>query len=175
MINRQKQKEEIMELQNMLRMITEAGGDIPLVNPDGIFGEETERAVIAFQREAHLKPNGIVDYATWHAITRAYRNASRILSQRPIHPFPAPEYVMRRGDRSDTVMLTQIMLSALAIALDTFDGIRPTGEYDEKMEEAIKEFQRAHGLTPNGEIDYRTWDILARTYDHTVGNTLYSD
>ncbi len=175
MTNEQKRREEIRELQNMLRTITESGGDLPLVNPDGIFGEQTEKAVIAFQRIAGLTPNGIVDYATWRAITRAYRNASRILSQRPIHPFPSPDYEIRIGEKSDTVMLIQIMLSAIAIAIDDFDGILPTGIYDEKTEQAIRNFQRSHDLIPNGIIDYKTWDALAAVYDNTVGNTLYSD
>ena len=175
MTNETKRTEEIRELQNMLRLITEAGADIPLVNPDGIFGERTENAVLAFQKEAKLPQTGIVDYATWNAISRADRNASRILSQRPIHPFPSPDYVRRRGEKTDIVMLIQIMLSALAIALDQFDGIRPTGEYDENTERAILEFQKSNRLSPTGEIDYKTWDMLAKNYDHIVGNPLYGD
>ncbi len=175
MTRKQKQAQEIRELQNMLRTITEAGDDIPLVNPDGIFGARTEEAVLAFQRGARLAETGIVDYATWQAITRAYRNASRILSHRPIHPFPSPDYEIRSGEKTDVVMLVQIMLSALAIALDTFDGIRPTGVYDEQTEKSITEFQRTHDLVPNGVIDRKTWDALAKAYDSIVGNTLYSD
>ena len=175
MTTEQKRKQEILELQNMLRAITQAGGGLPLVNPDGIFGEQTERAVTAFQSDAGLTANGIVDYATWSAITHAYRNASRILSHRPIHPFPSPVYEMRAGEKSDLVMLVQIMLAALAIALDGMDAVRPTGEYDEATERAVAEFQRSHGLPASGVIDRNTWDALARFYDRTVGNTLYSD
>ena len=40
-------KNEVLELQNMLRLISQADGSLPLVNPDGIFGPETEAAVIA--------------------------------------------------------------------------------------------------------------------------------
>ena len=43
------QQSEIYELQTMLRLIAQTDGTIPLVNPDGIFGSETERSVLAFQ------------------------------------------------------------------------------------------------------------------------------
>ena len=35
---------------------------------DGVFGIETHRAVIAFQRDNQLKPTGIVDTKTWNTI-----------------------------------------------------------------------------------------------------------
>jgi len=38
---------------------------------DGIFGEETKRAVLEFQRDQHIKITGQVDGSTWRAIKRA--------------------------------------------------------------------------------------------------------
>jgi cell wall-associated NlpC family hydrolase len=38
---------------------------------DGIFGEETKRAVLEFQRDQHMKITGQVDGSTWRAIKRA--------------------------------------------------------------------------------------------------------
>ena len=67
------------------------------------------------------------------------------------------------------------MLSALSVALDIFDDIEPTGVYDKKTENAITEFQKLNGLTPNGIIDRNTWDALARQYNQIAGNSLYSD
>jgi peptidoglycan hydrolase-like protein with peptidoglycan-binding domain len=168
-------KNEVLELQNMLRLISQADGNLPLVNPDGIFGPETEAAVIAFQREAGLPANGIVDFATWNAIFHAYMNASRMISLRPIQPFPSGSYEIHRAERSDIVFFIQLMLSALAVAIDDFDDIVPTGIYDEKTENAITEFQKKHGIPANGIVDRQTWDALARSYNHIFGNALYSD
>ena len=175
MTNPSNRRDEIMELQNMLRVISQADDRIPLVNPDGIFGPKTEESVIAFQNYMSLPPNGIVDYATWDAIFRAYMNASRVVSLHSIQPFPSGDYKIYRGENSDIVLLIQIMLSALAVALDIFDDIQTTGIYDEKTEKAIIEFQKLSDLSPNGIIDRKTWDALARDYNHVFGNELYSD
>lgn len=166
-------KAEILELQHMLRVISQTSGSIPLVNPDGIFGKTTEDAVIAFQREAGLPANGIVDFTAWNAIFRAYLNASRIVSLRPIQPFPAGNYEIHPEERSDIVYIIQLMLSALAIALDIFDDIEPTGIYDQKTENAIIHFQKQSGLPQNGVIDRNTWDALAQHYNHLAHNPLY--
>ena len=175
MLNQPGRKAEIMELQNMLRIIAKADGSIPLVNPDGIFGHETEAAVIAFQKDVGLPADGVVDYATWDAVFRAYMNAARLVSLRAIQPFPSGTYEIQSGERSDIVLFIQLMLSALAIALDIFDDIPLTGVYDEKTEKAITEFQRNHGLPANGIIDRNTWDALALSYNHISENELYSD
>ncbi len=174
MQNQATKKSEVMELQNMLRLISQTGGTIPLVNPDGIFGAETEAAVIAFQKEVGLPPNGMVDFATWTAIFDAYMNASRMISLQPIQPFPAGDYKIRRGERSDIVLIIQLMLSALAISLEIFDEIERSGIYDEKTEAAVVEFQKLHLLPPNGIIDYKTWNTLAKSYGHIADNPLYT-
>ena len=175
MLSANDRRSEILELQNMLRIISQADGSIPLINPDGIFGQATENAVLAFQKNLGLPPNGIVDFMTWDAIFRAYMNASRVVSLHSIQPFPSGDYKIYRGENSDIVLLIQIMLSALAVALDIFDDIQTTGIYDEKTEKAIIEFQKLSDLSPNGIIDRKTWDALARNYNHVFGNELYSD
>ncbi|MEB3211591.1 MAG: peptidoglycan-binding domain-containing protein, partial [Leptolyngbyaceae bacterium] len=41
---------------------------------DGIFGRQTEEAVIAAQRQFNLRPDGVVGAATWNVITGPTRN-----------------------------------------------------------------------------------------------------
>ncbi len=174
MHNQANPKAEVMELQNMLRLISQTGVAIPFINPDGIFGPKTEEAVIAFQKEAGLLPNGIVDFATWTAIFDAYMNASRLISLHPIQPFPSADYTVKRGEKSDIVLIIQLMLSALAISLEIFDEIEHTGIYDEKTEAAVIEFQKQNKLTPNGVIDHKTWNLLAGAYGNIADNPLYT-
>ena len=46
--------------------------NIPTVNEDGVFGGETERAVIAFQQSTGLNPTGVIDVTTWERISELY-------------------------------------------------------------------------------------------------------
>ncbi len=174
MTNAHTQKEEILELQNMLRLIAQTNTQIPLINPDGIFGEKTEEAVIVFQKEAGLAPNGFVDYTTWNAIFDSYMNASRMISLHPIQPFPSGDYQIQKGETSDIVMIIQLMLSALSLSLDLFEEIEHSGTYDEKTEHAIMEFQKQSGIPPTGIIDYKTWNSLAKSYGAIADNPLYT-
>ncbi|MGD9569732.1 MAG: peptidoglycan-binding protein [Sedimentibacter sp.] len=46
---------------------------IPPITVNGIFDENTEKAVIAFQTMFGLEPTGIVDESTWNELVRVYR------------------------------------------------------------------------------------------------------
>jgi len=46
---------------------------IPPISEEGIFGEETENAVIAFQNIFGLEPTGVVNEATWNELVRVYQ------------------------------------------------------------------------------------------------------
>lgn len=61
-------KQNIFELQVMLRRIHFADGTVGLINPDGLFGSETRDAVVQAQRIAGLSETGSVDLETWSAI-----------------------------------------------------------------------------------------------------------
>lgn len=68
--------DSVRQLQFMLRVLAEYINDIPPVSEDGIFGQQTRNAVIAFQRFAGLTPDGIVGEQTWSAL---YDRASSII------------------------------------------------------------------------------------------------
>jgi len=57
----------------------------PLINRvrvDGVFGVETENAVVTFQQVFNLVPDGVVGYATWYEISRIYVAVTRIAELR---------------------------------------------------------------------------------------------
>ena len=62
----------IRSLQTMLRVISEYNGSVPTLIPDGIYGNETRDAVIAFQRNNGLPVTGITDQQTWEKISAQY-------------------------------------------------------------------------------------------------------
>jgi hypothetical protein len=58
--------------------------------PDGDFGPRTEKAVIAFQKDHYLTPDGTVDQDTWKAIFNA--DIKRPMPERPL-PYSTEEQV----------------------------------------------------------------------------------
>ncbi len=61
-------------LQTYLNRIAEVYPSIPSVAVDGVFGNATEQAVLAFQNEFGLSPNGVVGPVTWDRIGSLYED-----------------------------------------------------------------------------------------------------
>lgn len=70
--------EKVRQLQQQLNRIGENYPALPRLVTDGIFGSLTEDAVRIFQRIFALPVTGVVDFATWYAISRIYVGVSRI-------------------------------------------------------------------------------------------------
>lgn len=88
---------DVITLQYLLNVIAEYYPGVPDISQDGIFGNATRQAVIAFQQTKGLTPDGIVGAATWRALYDAYRGIGDYV------PDPGPdtgtmEYVVRAGD-----------------------------------------------------------------------------
>lgn len=64
---------EIFIIQEMLSYLSLVIPSIPPISEQGVFGEETEKAVIAFQNMVGLEPTGIVNEVTWNELYRIYR------------------------------------------------------------------------------------------------------
>lgn len=66
------------QIQEQLNLIGEFYSSIPVLIPDGIYGERTADAVRAFQKIFRLPQTGIVDYPTWYKISDMYVRLSGI-------------------------------------------------------------------------------------------------
>lgn len=165
------EKNNITELQRYLRELHHnTRGEIPLVNPDGIYGTETRAAVEAFQKLHGLPVTGEADNTTWNEIYREYTDAvDRRSPPRPISPFPEDDgYEISEGEYSDIVAIVQFMLRLLANAYDDIEGLPPEGVYNEATIKDIKAFQRSHRLPVTGIVDKATWNALAEAYNRLV-------
>lgn len=69
---------KVRQIQEQLNLIGEFYSLIPVLIPDGIYGERTADAVRAFQKIFRLPQTGIVDYPTWYKISDMYVRLSGI-------------------------------------------------------------------------------------------------
>jgi putative chitinase len=111
------------------------------VTMDGSFGPATVAAVKQFQAAKHLTPDGVVGQATWAALADEARDTSA-----------AP--IIRQGDKSASVTLLQTKLNAAGYKV-TMDGSFGPG-----TAAAVKQFQTAKNLTPDGVVGLATWAAL---------------
>lgn len=65
-------EQNIFELQTALRALRQTHKSLPLINPDGYFGEETTAAVIAAQEFYGLPQTGEADFETWRLLFENY-------------------------------------------------------------------------------------------------------
>lgn len=69
---------KVRQIQEQLNLIGEFYSSIPVLIPDGIYGERTADAVRTFQKIFRLSQTGIVDYPTWYKISDMYVRLSGI-------------------------------------------------------------------------------------------------
>ena len=163
----------VRSLQQMLRVIGENDDRLPSVVPDGIYGNDTVRAVSAFQRSAGLPVTGITDQETWEAVVSRYEPA--LVEQdeaEPLRIILDPGQVIRRGERNPNLYVAQAILIVLS---EQYAGITPpgmTGVLDLPTADSLSSFQEMSLIPVTGELDKHTWKRLALHYPMAVNALL---
>ena len=155
----------IRSLQTMLRVLAENDDRYNRIVPDGIYGQETMRAVSAFQRIHGFPVTGVTDRDTWEAIHREYEPALiNIDVAQPVEIVLNPGQVIRRGERHPNIRLVQGMLAVLAEIYKSISNPGSSGVLDADTSDSLSAFQQLSGLPMTGELDKRTWKHLALHY-----------
>ena len=168
--------EKVVILQFFLSVIASVNPFVPSVPITGEFGEETQNAVIEFQKNAGLDPDGIVGAKTWGAmydefkgiVDVVYLGDQRIL----INTEPFPGETLSYGSSGDAVRTLQQYLNTIAAANPELPAVPVTGEFGNQTRQAVITYQRAFDLPVTGTVDKDTWDSIANTYKNVVSSTL---
>ncbi|MBL3671068.1 peptidoglycan-binding protein [Streptomyces sp. M2CJ-2] len=100
------------------------------VKADGFFTDETQEAVMDFQRRRHLSPDGKVGKHTWPQLVRE----------------------LGPGDEGHAVLALQELLNNTGQG-----GTEVSGRFTAATADDLRFFQRSHGLVPSGRSDVQTW------------------
>ena len=162
----EEKKAHISEVQKYLRTISQANGNIPAVIPTGVYDDKTEEAVRAFQREYGLPVTGTVDRETWDLLFEVYLAVQEYFTENAaIMPFPDSAYSISEGDKNYTVYILQAMLNTIAEYYSNVDSVMIDGVYGKNTASAVKNMQTVTGESNSGEVNYKTWNKLARLYN----------
>ncbi|MEM7581037.1 MAG: peptidoglycan-binding protein [Cyanobacteria bacterium P01_A01_bin.80] len=112
---------------------------------DGVFGNLTEEAVMAFQKQYGLTIDGIVGNQTW-AVVDTIDASENDTNSRPVLCF---------GSKGSDVEYLQRRLNGIGFGSLVVDGI-----FGVATEESVKKFQKYYGLTVDGIVGSQTWAKL---------------
>lgn len=158
-------------IQYFLLTISEFSPNIPSVERNGIYDEETARAVRAFQEQWGLDPTGDVDLKTWELLYDVYIADLSSLPQSIFDNIakPFPGINLSPGSRGDDVRYLQEYINVIAGEYPEITPPEVSGSFDEATENAVIQIQKAFGLPETGVVDVSTWETIASLYDTIVG------
>lgn len=155
-------------LQTYLRQLAYHDNDIPRVVIDGIFEEQTRAALRAFQEKYGLSPTGVADARTWNLLYKKYLESvdeNSIAESLLIFPTRPDGFFYKMGDMGYGVGVIQLILDALDVYYD-FGEIEIDEKFGEDTLRAVKIFQEKNGIEKSGNVDKRTWNLLAEQMNY---------
>ena len=157
---------QVTQAQVMLNRISQNYPAISRIYPvDGIFGEQTERSVISFQRIFNLTPDGIIGKATWYQLVRLYVGVNDLAElESQGQTFYRVNWqgsgTLQEGNTGQSVRQLQYMLRVVSDYIDTVPSVAIDGIFGPATQAAVIAYQRHAGLTPDGIVGTNTWHSL---------------
>jgi len=148
--------EEVTYVQQLLQNIGYFNSVI-----DGVYGSATEAAVTQFQKDFGQYVDGIVGAATLQALQNANGGAQAGTNAGAADNSAATDNTstasgnLMFGSRGEQVLKLQQKLQELGYQIGTADG-----DFGQKTEAAVKEFQKANGLYVDGVAGPGTQGVL---------------
>ena len=146
----------VKELQQAL---IDAGYNVGPDGADGVFGNNTQMAVLRFQQERHLQMSGEADTV----LVKAIKNAKK---QKPAEEKPNSEpkqnqngssvlSELSQGSSGDDVVVLQAILNKRGYSCGKADG-----SFGPNTQAALNRFKHENGKIANGKVDGDTWKAL---------------
>lgn len=163
------EKDAIKNIQRYLRQLSFHDDGINPVPIDGIWADQTRRALIQFQRSQGIPATGSVDNNTWAILKQKY-DESVALNSPPLKLdlFPrniyGGEYEISLGESGFLVDTVQYLLVELS-RLYSFPEYMPSGVYDEATAALVREVQARNKISATGNVGRETWDAMVAQHN----------
>ena len=141
---------------------------LPDISIDGIFGKETENAVLAFQQQFNLPQDGIVGRQTWYKIQDQYDAVLRSLPNEysSYSSLLYPGYYVTTGATGKVVEQLQTFINIIAANNQSVPSVTVDGVFGSATQNAVKAIQRLVGQNPTGAVGPLTWNAIVNLYNN---------
>ncbi len=142
---------------------------------DGVMGSRTRKAIRDFQKEKGLWPSGKIDSKTWLELNREKEAFKKEIAPQPLvlpsekKPLDVKSEeevrkIMGPQEKAIKEKLPKDRKKQIQIALQKagFYKGKIDGKIGPQTKQAIREFQKAKGLKPDGAIGQKTWKELEK-------------
>ena len=139
---------------------------MPLVDIDGIFGQNTAAAVRAFQQTFDIPVTGEVDLETWDALYKTYIGFLETIPFKYIegNVLPYPGVQLRLGSESDSVRVLQEYIGYISQFIESIPFVPVTGYYGTQTRDAVLALQAFLGIPQNGVVGANAWNEISSLY-----------
>jgi len=167
---------EVQEIQFYLQRISRFNPEVESPDLDGIFGRDTERAVISFQNAYGVTPTGIIDESDWNLLVNVYNGTLDNVDepQNTITPIPYPNEVIGYGSSGEYVRYIQQLINAVNDIFVTIPELAVDGIFGRNTEGAVNRFAELFGFAQNGRIDESLWNKLNSIYTSVSSGCIFS-
>ena len=158
--------DEVVNVQYLLAYLSQFYNTVPLIEIDGIFGQSTANAVMAFQRTFDIPVTGAVDLETWDALYKTYIGFLETIPFKYIegNVLPYPGVQLRLGAESDSVRVLQEYIGFISRFINEIPFVSPTGYYGTQTRDAVYALQSFLGLPQSGVVGANAWNAISGLY-----------
>ena len=133
--------------------------DIPRLQTNSIYSNNSITMVKAFQQKYNLPVTGIFTYADWLVLQKAY---NMILESYPKEYQEYidelyPDYFLIRGMSGEDIKRFQKFLLIICRYDKSIPGVKVNGIFDELTEKSVKKIQQDYGFDINGIVGPLLW------------------
>lgn len=126
---------------------------------DGKFGQNMYEAVMRFQRQFGLNPDGVIGQATWNRIVQVDAGCTAS-GYCPVNP-PYPGSVLELGASGDNVRIVQSYMSAVP----NMPNVNIDGAFGPATQALVRAFQTRYNLKVDGKVGSSTWATMVSVFN----------
>ena len=150
---------EVEYIHYFLDAIAFLDSDIPRLETNSIYNENSIAMVKAFQEKYKLPVTGVFTYSDWIVLTDAYDSILKSFPkeyQEYVNEL-YPDYFLTRGMTGNDVKRFQKFLLAICKYDKSIPGVIVNGNFDELTEKSVLKLQEDYGFDINGIVGPLLW------------------